>query len=139
MKCAIYLLPLGLLLVPAAAAQGEFVTWGSLGTYAGAVMMTTVAGRFFSRVPALRQVDALLLGYGTALVLLLGAAAFGGEGLTLQSGLLCAFNAVIVALAAEGMSSRLRAGDTGSTGDTGDAGDPAEPDDPDEGAPKGGA
>ena len=72
-------------------------------------------------------------------MLLLGAAAFGGEGLTLQSGLLCAFNAVIVALAAEGMSSRLRAGDTGSTGDTGGAGDPAELDDPDEGAPKGGA
>lgn len=139
MKYAIHLLLLGLLLVPAAAAEGELVTWSSLGTYAGAAMMTAVAGRFFSRVPALRRLDALLLSYLTALALLLGAAAFGGEGLTLQSGLLCAFNAVVVALAAEGMSSRLRAGDTGSTGDTGGAGDPAEPDDPDEGAPKGGA
>lgn len=127
MKYAIHLLLLGLLLVPAAAAEGELVTWSSLGTYAGAAMMTAVAGQFFGRVPALRRLDALLLGYLTALVLLLGAAAFGGEGLTLQSGLLCAFNAVVVALAAEGMSSRLRP----------DRGAPATTAAPDEKPPKG--
>ena len=78
MKYAIHLLLLGLLLVPAAAAEGELVTWSSLGTYAGAAMMTAVAGQFFSRVPALRRLDALLLGYLTALVLLLCAAALCG-------------------------------------------------------------
>lgn len=109
MKYTVFLLPLALLLVPAAAEQGELVTWSGLGTYAGAVMMVAVAERFYGRVRALRQVDALLRSYATALLLLLGAAAFGGEGLTLQSGLLCAFNAVIVALAAEGMTSRLHA------------------------------
>lgn len=109
MKYTVFLLPLALLLVPAAAEQGELVTWSGLGTYASAVMMVTVAERFYGRVRALRQVDALLRSYATALLLLLGAAAFGGEGLTLQSGLLCAFNAVIVALAAEGMTSHLHA------------------------------
>ena len=126
MKYAIHLLLLGLLLVPAAAAEGELVTWSSLGTYAGAAMMTAVAGQFFSRVPALRRLDALLLSYLTALALLLGATAFGGEGLTLQL-LLCAFNAVVVALAAEGMSSRLRP----------DRGVPATTAAPDEKPPKG--
>ena len=66
MKYAIHLLLLGLLLVPAAAAEGELVTWSSLGTYAGAAMMTAVAGQFFSRVPALRRLGrpAAQLSYG---------------------------------------------------------------------------
>ena len=45
MKYAIHLLLLGLLLVPAAAAEGELVTWSSLGTYGGGNVLPPAPGQ----------------------------------------------------------------------------------------------
>lgn len=106
-RWSLFLLPMGLLCVPALAAEGELVTWAALGTYAGAVMAVTFAERFFSRLPWLSTLDPLVRAYLTALLLLLGTAAFTG-GLTLSGGLLCTVNAVIVALAATGMDTCIR-------------------------------
>lgn len=81
--------------------MNEFVTWTSLGTYAGAVMMVTIIVQFLKGTP-LVKVNAQLLAYLVAVAILIGAEAFNGSALTVQGVVLCLLNAVIVALAANG-------------------------------------
>ncbi len=81
--------------------MNEFVTWTTLGTYAGAVMMVTIITQFLKQTP-LRNINAQLLSYIVAVLILIGAEAFNGASVTVQGVILCLLNAVIVALAANG-------------------------------------
>lgn len=81
--------------------MNEFVTWASLGTYAGAVMMVTIITQFLKQTP-LKNINTQLLAYIISVALLIGAEAFNGSALTVQGVVLCLLNAVIVALAANG-------------------------------------
>lgn len=81
--------------------MNEFVTWTTLGTYAGAVMMVTIITQFLKQTP-LAKLNAQLLAYIVAVAILIGAEAFNGSAVTVQGVILCLLNAVIVALAAGG-------------------------------------
>lgn len=81
--------------------MNEFVTWTTLGTYAGAVMMVTIITQFLKQTP-LAKLNAQLLAYIVAVAILIGAEAFNGSAVTVQGVILCLLNAVIVALAANG-------------------------------------
>lgn len=81
--------------------MNEFVTWTTLGTYAGAVMMVTIITQFLKQTP-LAKLNAQLLAYLVAVAILIGAEAFNGSAVTVQGVILCLLNAVIVALAANG-------------------------------------
>lgn len=81
--------------------MNEFVTWTTLGTYAGAVMMVTIITQFLKQ-PPLAKLNAQLLAYIVAVAILIGAEAFNGSAVTVQGVILCLLNAVIVALAANG-------------------------------------
>ena len=82
--------------------MSEFVTWEALGGYAGAVMMVTLITQFLKGTP-LGKWSSQLVAYVIAVVLLIGAEIFGGQPVTVQGVTLCLLNAVIVALAANGM------------------------------------
>ena len=82
--------------------MNEFVSWASLGTYAGAVMMVTIIVQFLKQTP-LGKVNAPLLAYVIAVAVLVGAEAVNGTNLTWQGVALCVLNAFIVALAAGGV------------------------------------
>ena len=75
----------------------EFFTWAMLGTYAGAVLATTLITQLIKEW--LKSVPTRIVSYVIALAVLLAAAAFNNA-LTLADGALCLFNAVIVSLAA---------------------------------------
>ena len=81
--------------------MNEFVTWQTLGTYAGAVMMVTIITQFLKQTP-LKNINTQLLAYIISVAILIGAEAFNGSSLTVQGVVLCLLNAVIVALAANG-------------------------------------
>ena len=81
--------------------MNEFVTWASLGTYAGAVMMVTIITQFLKQTP-LRNINTNLLAYIVSVLFLVGAEAFTGSELTVQGVILCLLNAVIVTIAARG-------------------------------------
>ncbi len=81
--------------------MNEFVTWTSLGTYAGAVMMVTIITQFLKQTP-IKNINTQLLAYIISVAILIGAEAFNGSALTVQGVVLCLLNAVIVALAAGG-------------------------------------
>ena len=50
--------------------NGEFITWGILGTYAGAVSITAIITQFLKKLPGIRNLDTQLLSYIVALVIL---------------------------------------------------------------------
>ena len=77
----------------------EFFTWAMLGTYAGAVLATTLITQLIKEW--LKSIPTRIVSYVIALVVLLAAAAFNNA-LTLPDGVMCLFNAVIVSLAANG-------------------------------------
>lgn len=81
--------------------MNEFVNWTTLGTYAGAVMMVTLITQFLKQTP-LGKLNAQLLSYVIAVLILIGAEAFTGGTVTVDGVLLCLINAVMVALAANG-------------------------------------
>lgn len=82
--------------------MSEFVTWEALGGYAGAVMMVTLITQFLKGTP-LGKWNCQLVAYVIAVVLLIGAEAFSGQPVTARGVTLCLLNAVMVALAANGV------------------------------------
>ena len=60
--------------------MNEFVTWQTLGTYAGAVMMVTIITQFLKQTP-LKNINTQLLSYIISVAILIGAEAFNGSGL----------------------------------------------------------
>lgn len=89
--------------------MNEFITWAGLGTYAGAVMMTTIITQFLKDIPAIAKMNAQIISYTVAVLLMWGSLLFGG-GMTLPNAVLCAVNAVMVALASNGVYDAATAG-----------------------------
>ena len=80
---------------------GEFVTWTSIMTYAGAVTLTTIMTQFFKQIPGINRINSQLLSFIIAVFLLETAVAFNGEW-SVQAAILSLVNGVVVALASNG-------------------------------------
>lgn len=82
--------------------MNEFASWASLGTMAGAVAFVTIAVQYIKApLDKVWKVPTRAVVYALSLLVLLAAQAFT-SGLTLEMGVLCAINAVVVALASMG-------------------------------------
>lgn len=81
--------------------EQKFFTWASLGTYAGAVFATTMITQMCKNLGPLKRFPTRVFSYLAALAVLL-AATFFTAGWRWADVALCAFNALIVALAANG-------------------------------------
>ena len=79
----------------------NFLSWGTLGTFAGAVAAVVLIVQFL-KVPVdkLAKVSTRILVYAVSFVLLLAADIFTGKPFSLESVALCVFNAFLVALSA---------------------------------------
>ena len=82
--------------------NGEFVTWGILGTYAGAVSITAIITQFLKRLSFMKKVDTQLLSFVIALIILEASTIFA-SGFSWDIAALCLVNAVVVALASNGV------------------------------------
>lgn len=85
----------------AAPAEGEFVSWPELTTYAGAVLAVTLITQFVKQIPGVGRVNPQLLAYIVAVIIMIAAEYFNGS-LSVSGAVLCLVNAVIVSLAANG-------------------------------------
>ena len=79
----------------------EFFTWAVLLTYAGATLATSLITQLIKGLGFIDKIPTRITSYAIALVVLLAATFFTG-GLTLESGVLCVVNAVVVSLASNG-------------------------------------
>ena len=81
--------------------MNEFFTWAVLLTYAGATLATSLITQLIKGLGFIDKIPTRITSYAIALVVLLAATFFTG-GLTLESGVLCIVNAVVVSLASNG-------------------------------------
>lgn len=83
----------------------EFVTWTTLGTYAGCAMMVTLITQFIKQLKFMENVNSQLISYVVAVLLLLGSLCFShsGEVVNPETVILCFVNAVTVALGSNGI------------------------------------
>ena len=81
--------------------MNEFFTWTILATYAGATAAVGLITQLFKGVGFIDRMPTRIFSYIVSLVVLLAATFFTG-GLTLESGVLCVVNAVVVSLASNG-------------------------------------
>ncbi len=81
--------------------MNEFFTWSALGTYTGAVFVTTLVTQLIKGIGFIGKIPTRIVSYFIALIVLLGANAASGVLDWAMAGL-CAVNAVVVALAANG-------------------------------------
>ena len=83
----------------------EFVTWTTLGTYAGCAMMVTLITQFIKQLRFMENVNSQLISYVVAVLLLLGSLCFShsGEVVNPETVILCFVNAIIVALGSNGI------------------------------------
>ena len=83
----------------------EFVTWNTLGTYAGCAMMVTLITQFIKQLKFMENVNSQLISYVVAVLLLLGSLCFShsGEVVNPETVILCFVNAVTVALGSNGI------------------------------------
>ena len=83
----------------------EFVTWGSLGTYAGCAMMVTLITQFLKQFSFMKNINSQIISYFVAVLILIGSLCFSqsGEPVNPETIILCFVNAVIVALGSNGI------------------------------------
>lgn len=83
----------------------EFVTWGSLGTYAGCAMMVTLITQFLKQFSFMKNINSQIISYFVAVLILIGSLCFSnsGEPVNTETVILCFVNAVIVALGSNGI------------------------------------
>ena len=81
--------------------MNEFFTWTTLVTYAGATLATSLITQLIKGLGFIDKIPTRITSYAIALVVLIAATFFTG-GLTLESGVLCVVNAVVVSLASNG-------------------------------------
>lgn len=83
----------------------EFVTWGSLGTYAGCAMMVTLITQFLKQFRFMKNINSQIISYFVAVLILIGSLCFShsGESVNPETVILCFVNAVIVALGSNGI------------------------------------
>ena len=80
----------------------QFLTWGDLATYGGAVMAVLIITEFTKDLPGIRRIPTRLWAYLVSLVLLVLAAVFTADKVRAEDVLLCLINGVLVAMAAVG-------------------------------------
>ena len=80
----------------------QFLTWGDLATYGGAVMAVLIITEFTKDLPGIRRIPTRLWAYMIALVLLVTATVFTGDRVRAEDILLSIINAVLVTMAAVG-------------------------------------
>ncbi len=81
--------------------MNEFFTWGTLGTYAGALMATTLVTQLFKGTGFIKKLPTRVFSYLVAFAILVLSRLFTGQ-LDWSSLALCAINAVVVSLASNG-------------------------------------
>jgi len=81
--------------------MNEFFTWSALGTYAGAVLVTTLITQLVKGIGFIGKIPTRIVSYVIALIMLLGANTAAGT-LDWATAGLCVVNAVVVALASNG-------------------------------------
>lgn len=79
----------------------EFFTWAILGTYAGALAATMMFTHLFKHVPIINKLHPRLVSWIVAAILLLAANYFI-DSLTLETAGICIINAGVISLAANG-------------------------------------
>ena len=79
----------------------QFFTWSFLATFAGCATATAVITQFIKNLKGIKNIATQWVSYGIALVLLFAATYFTG-GLTGPAAALIPFNAILIALAANG-------------------------------------
>ena len=79
----------------------EFVSWATLGTYAGCLAMVLVLTQLSKNIPGIKKIPTQLWSWALAVVILEAAPYFTGAW-TVEAGALCLLNAAIVSLAANG-------------------------------------
>lgn len=82
--------------------MNEFLTWGSLGTYAGAVLFVGMVTQLFKGVGVVAKIPTRIFSYVVAVLVLVLAVLFSTETYQVADFALCFVNAVIVSLAANG-------------------------------------
>ncbi len=86
--------------------MNNFFTWETLATFAGCAAATAVITQFVKSALFFKNIATQWVSYFVAIILLLGATYFTGA-LTWSSGALIPFNAVIIALSANGAYSAV--------------------------------
>ena len=81
--------------------MNDFFTWAILATYAGATLATTLVTQLLKGIGFIDRIPTRIFSYVIALIILLVATFFTGA-LTWNTAVLCAVNAVVVSLAANG-------------------------------------
>lgn len=81
--------------------MNEFFTWNILGTYAGAVLATTLITQLLKSIPGIEKIPTRIFSYIVAALILLGAALYSGTMNWSNAGL-AFINAAVVALASNG-------------------------------------
>lgn len=81
--------------------MNEFFTWTILATYAGALAATMGITQLLKGVGFIDKLPTRVFSWIVALIVLVAAELFLGS-FTAESGVLCAINAVVVSLAANG-------------------------------------
>ncbi len=84
----------------------NFFSWDTLATLAGCAAATAVITQFVKELPFLKNIATQWVSYVIAIILLLGATFFTGT-LTWSSGALIPFNAIVIALSANGAFSAI--------------------------------
>lgn len=84
----------------------SFFSWEILATLTGCAAATAVITQFVKDLPFLKNIATQWVSYVIAVVLLLGATYFTGT-LTWSSGALIPFNAIVIALSANGAYSAI--------------------------------
>ncbi|NLJ31121.1 MAG: hypothetical protein GX424_05930 [Clostridiales bacterium] len=84
----------------------SFFSWEILATLTGCSAATAVVTQFVKNLPFLKNIATQWISYVIAVILLLGATYFTGA-LTWSSGTLIPFNAIVIALSANGAYSAI--------------------------------
>ncbi len=80
----------------------QFMTWGDLATYGGAVIVVLIITEFTKELPGIRRIPTRLWAYFIAFTLMTAAVVFTADKIRAKDILLCLVNGVIVAMAAVG-------------------------------------
>lgn len=81
--------------------MNEFLTWTTLGTYAGAVLATTLVTQLLKGLSFIDKLPTRIFSYIVAVALLVLANVFSGD-VSLSGIVLCFVNGVVVSLASNG-------------------------------------
>ena len=81
--------------------MNEYFSWATLGTYAGAVLATTLITQLLKELPGIAKIPTRIFSYVIAALILIGATIFTA-GFSWTGIALACVNAVVISLAANG-------------------------------------